>query len=614
MSEPAGLEHDNKAINLLIFFAFCAAVCLTLIFAHLSGLTPVEKGKLADSDCYMHLIRASDLYKAGHWYEPVLIKSNTPYGEGLHWSRPFDVLLLAGSIPLALFIDFKSALFFWGVIISPLLLALTLIILNWSTRAVLSKDGPFLIGCVFVFQPILLSYFQAGRPDHHSLLILFFILSIGLVFRIILKPFNASLCYIAGALTALSVWISIESTLLVATIIVTLALFWILENTDFSRKGLHYSLALFITTGFNMILERPLNDLATCEFDRLSIVHFTIFGLTALFWIVVRVLNRRTKLFKPRKNRLSFSLLAAATAALTIWLLFPKFYYGPFADVDPRIFPLWFSKISEVQPLLSKSVPFALSLPPIGMAIVCFPFLLYLLLWDNNIANKKCWLYILLSLIPFGIISLYQLRWSAYTAALLSIPMTEIICRLLMRQNSQSSVLWRALKRTFIILIFATGFTAAGILADKAIETEKPAADTEKISLIPLCRYLNQAQSWQKRNLRILTDPDFGAEILYRTRHEVVGTANRYGPGILDTYDAMTADTDEKALRILQKRKIDLILLCPQSTEATFYSKPSQASTFYQRLRQDTLPPWLNKVQLPDELSPSFLLFELRNP
>ena len=133
----------------------------------------------------------------------------------------------------------------------------------------------------------------------------------------------------------------------------------------------------------------------------------------------------------------------------------------------------------------------------------------------------------------------------------------------------------------------------------------------KQVSLVLICEYLAEAEKWREQNYRIFTHVDFGAEILYRTQHEVIGIPyHRNGPGILDTYDIMTADTDEKALEIIQKRGIDLILLRPKSTESIFYSKPELASTFYQRLRDNIIPNWLREVELPSDLSSSFLLFE----
>ena len=150
-----------------------------------------------------------------------------------------------------------------------------------------------------------------------------------------------------------------------------------------------------------------------------------------------------------------------------------------------------------------------------------------------------------------------------------------------------------------------------GLLADAIFKKGDSEKKHHEISLIRICEYLTEAEKWRERNFRILTHIDFGAEILYRTQHEVIGTPyHRNSPGILDTYDIMTADTDQEALNLIRKRNIDLILLCPQSTESIFYSKPEQISTFYKRLLDDMIPNWLRKVELTSDLSSSFLLFE----
>ncbi|MHC4791050.1 MAG: hypothetical protein ACYS8Y_06390 [Planctomycetota bacterium] len=611
MSEPGSFKRSKDKINPFVFILFCIVFSIILILLYISGSAPVKKGELADSDCYMHLIRASDLYNTGRWYEPVLIKSNAPYGEKLHWSRPFDVLLLLGAAPIALLVNFKSALFWWGVVISPILLCITLFALYWSTRPILSKEGPLLIVFVFVPQLVMLNYFQAGRPDHHSLLMFIFILSVGFTLRIILKPIKILFCYMAGAISALSIWVSVESMVPTCIILVALGLLWILENGDFSSKSLHYSLALFIVTGLCMVLERPWYDLATEELDRLSVVYWSVLGFISLFWITVSILNYYTSLFRRWANRFLFSVAGVAIVALTIWLLFPKLYSGPFADVDHRILPMLFNKILEVQPLLSKSVSLGLSVQVIGTSIVCFPFLFYMLLRGAEVTNRKGWIYITLSLVVFILISLYQLRWSAYAQALLSIIITEILSRVLIWRKRQKGVLWKVLRESLVILIFSTFFLITGLLADKIGKKGESTRSRQTVSLIRLCEHLSESEGWRGRNLRILTNPVFGAEILYRTQHEVIGTVNRYGPGILDTYDIMTADTDEKALELMQKRQIGIIIICPTSRESVFYSKPEQTSTFYQRLRQNMVPHWLRKVELPRDLSSLFLLFEI---
>ncbi|MHC4962213.1 MAG: hypothetical protein ACYTGA_08840, partial [Planctomycetota bacterium] len=83
-----------------------------------------------------------------------------------------------------------------------------------------------------------------------------------------------------------------------------------------------------------------------------------------------------------------------------------------------------------------------------------------------------------------------------------------------------------------------------------------------------------------------------------------------YGQGILDTYDVMTAQTDDHAFKILRSRQIEMILLCPKSAESAMYSKPSQTSTLYRRLIKGQVPEWLKRVELSENLSEDFLLFD----
>ena len=149
----------------------------------MAGKAPIKKNELGDSDCYMRLVRVSKLYHSGRWYDAVISRSNAPYGESLHWTRPFDVLLLAGAVPLSLFTDFKTALFWWGVIISPVLLIGAIIALQWAVRPILKGEGPFLAGLLLVFQMVIFAYFQPGRPDHHSFIVFLFVLSIGFAFQ-----------------------------------------------------------------------------------------------------------------------------------------------------------------------------------------------------------------------------------------------------------------------------------------------------------------------------------------------------------------------------------------------------------------------------------------------
>jgi hypothetical protein len=357
-----------------------------------------------------------------------------------------------------------------------------------------------------------------------------------------------------------------------------------------------------------MIFERPWYDLTTQQFDRLSLVHWSILGFIAVFWVITLIFDLYSVFFLRMSRRFSFVLAGTAAIALTTLLCYPKFFKGPFADVDPAIIPVWLKKVEEVQPLLTIST-FVIPLQLFGSAVLTFIFLFYLMLTDRRNECRIGWLFILLAAVVFFLISLYQIRWSAYAQILLILPMTALM--VLLRQKGPSTGFLKTLKNVFIVLVFSFGFLLLGLLADEIFQKGDSGENRDEVSLIRMCKYLTDSEKWRQRSFRILTHIDFGSEILYRTRHEVIGTPyHRNSMGILDTYEIMTADTDAEAHKLIQKRNIDLIMLCPKSSESAFYSKHGHESTFYKRLLNDTIPDWLRKVDLPADLSSSFLLFE----
>lgn len=614
MSEVTYSKQNKDRNEMFLFVPSGICIFLIMVSWYISGMAPVKKGELLDTDCYMHLVRVRDLYCTGNWHDPVVIRANAPYGHRLHWSKPFDILLLIGAVPVSLFVDFETALFWWGVVVSPILMIASFIVIPWATRPVFTgKDGPFLAGFVFIFQSSVLALCQAGRPDHHSLLLFIFVLSVGINLRLIQNPYKALLCYTAGAVSGLAMWVSLESIVPTCIIIGVLGLLWILRNDNFSTKSLHYCVALLVIIGLSIFIEKPWNAMTRPEYDRTSIVHWSIFGFITIFWTTIFIFDRYTSLFQWVTCRFWFAIIGVVVIVLATILCFPNFYNSPYPEMDAKVFKTYFTKVNEIQPLLSSdSLPIAIQL--IGSAIVCFPFLVYLIFRKKRDNDRQAWIYILLSFIIFLLASLYQVQWSGYAQTLLVLPMTRLM--VLLRQRGPKTGFLKTVKNDVIILMFCGFPLFFGLFVGKFVKKESSTENHQSISIVRLCEYLNTEGKRQERNFRILAHIDFGPEILYRTQHEVIATPyhTRNGLGILDTYNIMTADTDEQALEIIRKRSIDMILLCPESSELAVYSKPGHESTFYKRLLAGSIPDWLRKVELPSDLSSSFILFETIKP
>ena len=130
--------------------------------------------------------------------------------------------------------------------------------------------------------------------------------------------------------------------------------------------------------------------------------------------------------------------------------------------------------------------------------------------------------------------------------------------------------------------------------------------------LTPMSEFLSQTNGLGDRPKTILTFVNFGPELLYRTPHKIITSpSHRNARGFLDAIRVMTATDDQEAKDIIDDRKIDLILLCPNEPEQSLYLSASGQATWYDNLREGNHPSWIRTILLPSDLQASFQLFEV---
>jgi hypothetical protein len=448
---------------------------------------------------------------------------------------------------------------------------------------------------------------MAARPDHHSLLLLLFVLFAGFVLRQVEQPLSRGAVLGAAAIGALSLWVSVEAQVMVAVAIIMLALLWLRGGQGFLPKNLYFSLALCVLTCVALVLERPWHNWLAVEFDRISVVHSCLFGLLALFWTGVFLLQRASGVLRYGAARLLLLVLGTVAAAVLGQWLFPGFYRGPLANLDAGVAGLWLRHNAESYPLLASrdisAVPF------IGSLLLCLPFLIVWITWRGH---GSMWAYVSLSIAVFTMLSLQDKRWTGYPQTLITLPLAQLVVQTWSWMDNRLRGNAKALfKGSFgAACFFLLTFAGIPIALAPSSQASRASAGPQEVSLLPLCEYLENSESGHDQPLRILTHVYLGSEILYRTRHSVVGTGyHRDAQGILDTRAILTAASDEDAWR-LRERGINVILLCPASIEAQLYLQTG-ASTLYQRLCNGHLPPWCREVTLPPELAESFRLFEV---
>ena len=591
-----------------IYFIFA----FTLIFITLFNTQGHAPSELKDPDCYMRLNRVVQLHESGKWYDAIYARSNAPFGENLHWTRPLDSLLFAGAWLASPLAGFKNGLFWWGILISPFLLIASFMALLWAFRPILGVHTSHLIGLLFIFQLGVMGGYSIARPDHHSLLGFTFIITTGLTLRLIMGSFNRTICYLAGMMSAFSLWIHVESMIPIFLSFLLLGFFWIFEDDDFTYKNMHYSVALFIFISVALVLERPWYDLTRIEYDKISLVHWFIFGLISLFWVAV--FSFRHHLVFPqqgRTGRFAIASLAAVIVALCVCLLFPDFYRGGYANINPRIVPIWLDKVSEVQPPQSRDFLMPL-IQLLGSALIGIAYIVFVL-WKEPDKNVKGWVFILSGILLFATAGMFQRRLLLYGNIITIVPLAALMGRALRWEINHVRHVFRAFILSFTIMAFCLGLLDLGYLCQNFMKKGSVLKGEDKsVPLSQLCGELNKLDTNQARPPRILACIDYGPEILYRTRYEVVGTPyHRNSQGILDTFKIMTAESDEEAYELIHRRKIDMILISNKSAEIKFNSLQHKQSTFDQCLRTENFANWLRAVELPYPISSTYRLFQV---
>jgi asparagine N-glycosylation enzyme membrane subunit Stt3 len=226
-SPPGWSPANSSSLGWLILIPL-GCVLLGQVLLAWTGIVPVLDGVLADPDAYMRLNRVLELHEGGAWFDSRYPRIGPPEGHVQHWTRPLDLLLLIGAWLLQPAFGFEQALHLFGVLFSPICLVLMVVALAWAAQPILDRDARMLACLALLWQPMVLAYSSLGRPDHHALLLLLFVLLLGLTFRLLADPYARRLAELAGLVAALAIWVSPEALVFIAPSLVALGWAWLL--------------------------------------------------------------------------------------------------------------------------------------------------------------------------------------------------------------------------------------------------------------------------------------------------------------------------------------------------------------------------------------------------
>ena len=577
----------------------------------------LENQYLSDADGYTRLARVEALVENGDWYDDAAVRANVPYGTTLHWTRPFDVLLLAGALPFLPFMALKSALYWSGVLINPLLHLASLVALMWAAGPLLRRQDIPYLGVLVLALPAVHSYFGIGRADHHGLILFLFIALLGLCLRALNTKPSAKVLITAGLTGALMMWVSVEALVTIAVVLLALTASWLVRDRPSSADMATFSATLWLGLVVGLIVEHPPDALLSIAFDSLSAVHIFTLALPAAFFAAVHTTEGRFPMWAQMPWRLSLIVVAAAGACGLVAAFFSQFFGAPYVDVNPRVVSVWLDKVQEVRALISVERPLR-SLREVvfllGHVIASIPALIWLIRRTKG-AECQGWVFVAIAVSTFVPLTLYQARWATYAEFVLVIPYAvlmgsalDAIQRRLEADNARRVLL--SISRAFVVVGFTSVFLLLGAVLYRLEAGSGGGAG--KCPLTPMAIHLGVDPELGSAPRRVLAFMFDGPEIVYRSPHAVVATPyQRNTAGILDTYDFFAATDEAQALEIIDRRGIELVLLCRHGNEAQQYKGKGSDRTVYDRLLTDDAPGWLRPWPLPVGLAGNHALFEV---
>jgi hypothetical protein len=620
-SDRGGLTHQANDRDIALAIIFSAALIVVVqIGAAMNGQSPVLAGRLFGTDDYMRLVRVTHLWQSGAWLDATIPRIGPPNGLALHWTRPMDILLLAGAGLASPFLGFQTALFWWGALVSPVLIVVSLCAVVWAAAPLVAPSVLPLVAFIFVAQPGNLASFMVGRPDHHGLLILVFILSLGFALRVLTNPERKFDAIAAGLIGALAMWISIESLVAVLVLVATFGLCWMLGERRMLRPLVVYSAALCGGLGLVLLAERGPLGLSVVEIDKISILHLVIFALNALSWWVLSATEKRGWHGEGAMRRAIWAGGAMTVSLLLLWSQFPQLFANPMGTGGDLYLRKHFANIAEIQPIIDvaalQSNQWASTVNGaifwLGVALPTLPWLIYRLWHSCGVTHRHLLLVVIASL-AYVPLTFYQMRWASYAETVLVLPYADLAAAIFARLSARFSKQILGVIRPLLFVAMCTWVFVPSAIAGAPERSRELAVNMRKSCPIKeLSTVLNDPSGLGHQPKNVLALIDFGPEILYRTQHSVLSIPNhRPQPGFAASYRIMAATDFAVSRQLLAENRVGLVVICAGSAESWFYNEGQSGRTLYQALSEGAPPAFLTPVPLPDDVG-GFRLFAVR--
>lgn len=544
---------------------------------------------LGDMDDAARLVEVREYMAGKSWFDLWTASMGGDAGMLSHWSRLIDAALAGLIRVFALFTDTQRAEIATRAVWPLIVLAPLLWVLFRATAKVAGETAGRLSLALCVLCPLGLYQFDAGRIDHHNVMIASSVSAAALLWA---WYGEAKAWRIAGALTGLSLVIGYEALAPAAVLATAVALLGLFGRAP-SEAVRAYASALMatITAGFLIAIppERWLD--IRCDAISLNIVVLALCGGGGLL----------AALPKHRELGLTQRLSIAAAAVLTGLAIYaslePKCLAGPLGQTPPELKTIWLNQVAESRSILADLAHGKIEQ---SLGLLLF-FALGLAAQVRRAISKTTAADVLMAAATIAYVALafWQYKYIAYASFITIPPLARWISRLEGTANIGAGTLQFA-----AALVLSQGMLLGGSKAlEKLLNTPKIVSDGVRYDAEACMKSAAVQELNELPPGLIAARIDLGAYIAALTPHRALSAPyHRIADAIITNHRIFAAQNLVDAARLLRQEKVDYVVTC-RGLDAPFVTSPEWTGSLRAQLVLGTAPAYLERVPLANRSS-----------
>ncbi len=575
---PAFVRQPPFAVLLGLAWAAVAALQLLENWGE-TGLT------LFDTDDAMRLVQVKAWLAGQGWFDLHQPRLQPPLGYDAHWSRLIDAGLAGLFSVLRIFAEAGFAERLMRAVWPLLWLIPTMGGMAAIAWRIAGREAALVALLLALVGVPAYQQFTPGRIDHHNVQIACTMLAVAAT---VWSDRMARAGIVAGLCTALAIAVGFEALPYLGLCGAAFALRFVFDSAA-AQALRHYASALSIGTAAAFLVDVPqahwMNPLCDAiAINSAAAVVIGAAGLAVAASLAPAAMSRRMAL-----------VACAGSVALTVGLLIePRCIKGPYAMVDPAVWPIWLSEVREMQPLWRV---FAVN-PLTASAIVAFPaagLVASLFLFGERAARRDFGMLVALGVFLAAVaMTIGAIRAYSY-AIWFGMPLVAAVALRLFGFFRLRSVGGRAFASLMMTpLVLSSG--AIGIAAATGFDDRDSFARPATRACF---RTGNYAPLASLPPGLIAADVSFGPFFLALTPHSALAAPyHRLTVGITAAHDILSLPP-ERAEQAARNVRIDYVVVCGPRPPDGIPAADLSAS-LWGNLQAGRVPDWLTPVRLPD--------------